>query len=57
MKTNKIPTYLIQQWLFDEANGQFEIDLGESGVQHQNLSDISYDISQHMNYGLLMLAI
>lgn len=52
MKPNKIPTYLIQQWLFDEANGKFEIDLGESGVQHQYLSDIVYDPLQNMNYGL-----
>jgi aspartate/methionine/tyrosine aminotransferase len=52
MNTHKIPTYLIQQWLFDEANGQFEIDLGESGVQYQYLSDIVYDPLQNMNYGL-----
>ena len=52
MKTHKIPIYLIQQWLFDEANGKFEIDLGESGVQYQCLSDIVYDPLQDMNYGL-----
>lgn len=52
MQLNSIPTYLIQEWLFDKAEGKFEIDLGESGVQHQYLSNISYSNFEHMNYSL-----
>ena len=29
----QINTYAIQQWLFDEAQGAFDIDLGESRIQ------------------------
>lgn len=50
MKLNKLPIYLIQEWLFKEAEGKYEIDLGESGVQHQYLSDLNFDKNQHLNY-------
>ena len=51
MNLNTLPQYLIQEWLFSTAKGQFEIDLGESGVEHQHLNDISFDAKHHMNYG------
>lgn len=50
MKLRKIPTYLIQKWLFEDAKDNFEIDLGESGVQHQYLNKVNFDSKQHMNY-------
>ena len=50
--TNAMPVYTIQEWLFTEAEGKYNIDLAESGVQHQYLNNLSYDKYQHMNYSL-----
>ena len=46
----QIGTYTIQQWLFDEAQGAFEIDLGESGIQHHHVSDLEMDPGFDLNY-------
>ena len=48
--TSQIRTYTIQEWLFEEAQGAFEIDLGESGIQHHYLSDLEPDPAFDLNY-------
>lgn len=48
--TAQIRTYTIQQWLFEEAQGAFEIDLGESGIQHHYLRDLEPDPAFDLNY-------
>ena len=48
--TSQISTYTIQEWLFEEAQGAFEIDLGESGIQHHYLSDLAPDPAFDLNY-------
>jgi len=48
--TSQIRTYTIQQWLFEEAQGAFEIDLGESGIQHHYLRDLEPDPAFDLNY-------
>ena len=42
--------YTIQQWLFDEAMGKFEIDLGESGIQYHHVKDLHIDPNWDLNY-------
>lgn len=46
----QIQTYAIQKWLFEEAQGAFDIDLGESGVQYHHLSDLKPDPQFDLNY-------
>ena len=46
----QISTYTIQQWLFEEAQGAFDIDLGESGIQYHHLADLEADPAFDMNY-------
>lgn len=46
----QINTYTIQQWLFDEAQGAFDIDLGESGIQYHCLGDLRADPAFDLNY-------
>ena len=46
----QINTYAIQQWLFDEAQGAFDIDLGESGIQYHLLGDLHADPAFDLNY-------
>jgi len=48
--TSQIRTYTIQEWLFEEAQGAFEIDLGESGIQHHYLRDLAPDPEFDLNY-------
>ena len=45
-----IATYSIQQWLFAEANGKFEIDLGESGIQYAYLNELKINQNYDLNY-------
>ncbi len=45
-----IPEYSVQSWLFETARGKFDIDLAESGVQRQLLSDIQIDPTWHLDY-------
>jgi aspartate/methionine/tyrosine aminotransferase len=45
-----IATYSIQQWLFSEARGRFDIDLAESGVQFQLLGDLRLDPDWGLDY-------
>jgi aspartate/methionine/tyrosine aminotransferase len=47
-----IATYTIQDWLFDRAQGRFEIDLAESGVQYQLLSDLPLEPGWDLDYSL-----
>jgi aspartate/methionine/tyrosine aminotransferase len=50
--TKKINLYTIQQWLFAEAEGRFEIDLAESGIQYHHLHDLSLQNNYDLNYSL-----
>ena len=45
-----IRTYTIQQWLFEEARGSFDIDLGESGIQYHHLGDLQPDPEFDLDY-------
>lgn len=45
-------TYTIQKWLFDEAEGNFEIDLAESGIQYHYINDLEIDHNYDLNYSL-----
>ena len=45
-----IAEYTIQRWLFDTAAGQYDIDLGESGVQFQSLGDVPTDPGWALDY-------
>lgn len=47
-----IANYKIQDWLFSEAEGRFEIDLAESGIQFHSLHDLSVTENFHLNYSL-----
>lgn len=47
-----IGNYKIQEWLFQEAEGKFEIDLAESGIQHHNFHDLDLSENYHLNYSL-----
>ncbi|MGD3108488.1 pyridoxal phosphate-dependent aminotransferase [Streptomyces sp. YGL11-2] len=47
-----IATYSIQQWLFTEAHGRYDIDLAESGVQFQRLRDLTLDPDWELDYSL-----
>jgi len=48
--TSQISTYTIQQWLFEEAQGAFDVDLGESGIQYHHLRDLQLDPEFDLNY-------
>lgn len=45
-----IGTYTIQQWLFDSAQGRYEIDLAKSAVQHQRVADLTIEPDWELNY-------
>ncbi|MEU6551291.1 pyridoxal phosphate-dependent aminotransferase [Streptomyces sp. NPDC046915] len=47
-----IPEYAIQRWLFDEAQGRYDIDLAESGVQFQLLGDLELEPEWELDYSL-----
>lgn len=47
-----IATYKIQDWLFQEADGKFEIDLAESGIQYHFSHDLDLKTNYHLNYSL-----
>lgn len=51
-KMTKIATYKIQDWLFSEADGNFNIDLAESGIQFKSLHDLSTRENYPLNYSL-----
>lgn len=48
----KIALYKIQDWLFSEAEGSFDIDLAESGIQYKSLHDLSTAQNYPLNYSL-----
>jgi aspartate/methionine/tyrosine aminotransferase len=48
----KIASYKIQQWLFTEAEGNFDIDLAESGIQYHWFHDLNLSENYHLNYSL-----
>lgn len=48
----RISNYKIQDWLFQEAEGKFEIDLAESGIQYHHLYDLDLSENYHLNYSL-----
>lgn len=43
-------TYDIQEWLFKTAHGRYDIDLAESGVQFQTVSDVSISDDWILDY-------
>ncbi|MFC9678296.1 pyridoxal phosphate-dependent aminotransferase [Streptomyces sp. NPDC056948] len=47
-----ISEYAIQQWLFDEARGRYDIDLAESGVQFRLLRDLEIQPDWELDYSL-----
>ncbi|WP_052868914.1 pyridoxal phosphate-dependent aminotransferase [Streptomyces niger] len=47
-----IAPYTIQDWLFDRAQGRFDLDLAESGVQFQLLRDLPLDPDWDLDYSL-----
>lgn len=47
-----IGVYTIQQWLFDEAEGKFTVDLAESGIQYRYVSDLKINPADDLNYSL-----
>jgi aspartate/methionine/tyrosine aminotransferase len=46
----KINTYTIQEWLFSEAAGKFDIDLAESGIQYHYSHDLNLEKNYDLNY-------
>ncbi|MEW2140137.1 aminotransferase class I/II-fold pyridoxal phosphate-dependent enzyme [Streptomyces sp. NPDC005409] len=48
----RIATYTIQEWLFDHAQGRYDLDLAESGVQFQHLRDLPLDGAWELDYSL-----
>ncbi len=52
MKQTIPDTYTIQKWLFDEAEGRFDIDLAESGIQYHHVNDLTIDYNYDLNYSL-----
>ncbi|HAU1248350.1 TPA: pyridoxal phosphate-dependent aminotransferase [Legionella pneumophila] len=48
----KIATYTIQDWLFSIANGRFDIDLAESGIQPHRIQDLSFTENYDLNYSV-----
>lgn len=48
----KISLYKIQDWLFNEAEGKFEIDLAESGIQYHCLNSLEIAENYPLNYSL-----
>ncbi|MFH8570112.1 pyridoxal phosphate-dependent aminotransferase [Streptomyces sp. NPDC017993] len=47
-----IASYTIQDWLFDRAQGRFDLDLAESGVQFQLLGDLPLESDWELDYSL-----
>ncbi len=47
-----IANYRIQEWLFNEAQGQFDFDLAESGVQFQTLKNIEIPEDCSLDYSV-----
>ncbi|MER7399846.1 pyridoxal phosphate-dependent aminotransferase [Streptomyces sp. NPDC000151] len=47
-----IAPYTIQDWLFSRAQGRFDLDLAESGVQFQLLRDVPLEPDWEMDYSL-----
>jgi aspartate/methionine/tyrosine aminotransferase len=47
-----VPIYTIQKWLFDTAEGKFDIDLGESGIQFHHFGDLKIERNYDLNYSL-----
>jgi len=45
-----IDNYQIQDWLFNVADGKYDIDLGESGIQFHHLHDLDLKENCHLNY-------
>lgn len=45
-----MPIYTIQEWLFSFAEGKYDIDLGESGIQYHHLHDLDLSSNCHLNY-------
>ncbi|MFG2873455.1 aminotransferase class I/II-fold pyridoxal phosphate-dependent enzyme [Streptomyces sp. NPDC048337] len=48
----RIATYTIQEWLFDHAQGRYDLDLAESGVQFQQVRDLPLDGAWELDYSL-----
>ena len=48
---SQIGEYVIQNWFFGKAAGQFDIDLAESGIQAHLLSDLSLPAEVDLDYG------
>ncbi|MET9773218.1 pyridoxal phosphate-dependent aminotransferase [Streptomyces sp. NPDC006367] len=48
----RIATYTIQEWLFSRAQGRFDLDLAESGVQFQHVRDLPLDGDWELDYSL-----
>lgn len=48
----RMPQYKIQEWLFAEAEGHFDIDLAESGIQYHFCKDLKISGDIHLNYSL-----
>ncbi|MGB5885604.1 MAG: aminotransferase class I/II-fold pyridoxal phosphate-dependent enzyme [Acinetobacter venetianus] len=44
--------YSIQEWLFKTANGKFEFDLAESGIQFQTVNDITIKDDWILDYSI-----
>lgn len=47
-----VPIYTIQKWLFDTAEGKFDVDLGESGIQFHYFQDLKIERNYDLNYSL-----
>ncbi len=47
-----ISTYTIQEWLFNTAEGKFDFDLAESGIQYHFLHDLDLSQNYDLNYSL-----
>ncbi|KNX38729.1 pyridoxal phosphate-dependent aminotransferase [Luteipulveratus halotolerans] len=45
-------TYTIQEWLFREAAGRYDVDLAESGVLRQTVGDVEIDPAWDLDYTL-----
>ncbi|WP_032112940.1 pyridoxal phosphate-dependent aminotransferase [Candidatus Paracaedibacter symbiosus] len=46
----QLPNYKIQDWLFQEGEGRFEIDLAESGIQYHHIHNLNLRENYHLNY-------
>ncbi|MFI6444917.1 pyridoxal phosphate-dependent aminotransferase [Kitasatospora sp. NPDC050543] len=47
-----VETYSIQKWLFESANGRYDIDLAASGVQFLHTGDVRIADEWPLNYSL-----